>query len=693
MPVEIYRPSHFTEPDGVGFGDNYGTNVTTTAFAAENISQWASTFLIVGDPAKTGGPPSNDAFMNYHWGPHASRPTQVVIPKGSTINAAKMTVRPQLTEGVGSTVRIGVLVRNPTFQTTDIASWYAALTTASRQRRWHILSEMLLSSVVVTDPTVRAPGATNTSTLIFDRLGSGPNPADGVHSAGQLHIVTAVPGPDAEIDEVVFMLAKIGTPASNDIIIKIYSQPAPTDHLGAGTTLLATSDPVDIASLTNSLVATSFFFTPTVQTLNVGGAIQVFAVIDGDFGPGELQTSCFFAGGANTFVSHTFGRGSGLGPLVYPYGRDLPHISGSGDDILNTNLLGSTINKVIAGTGWVQDVDVEFTGLETMFQEQLDDAAFAAGDAMAVVLETLTAAIVGRRMYSSAYLPSDLAPFLTIDFTAPEIISFVATPTSIPLGAGSLLTWETASVDTVSIDQGVGSVPVDGQVIVNPTETTTFKLTATSDTTVLTAQVTVTVTPLVLIEFTPSETSIANAALILLGERTVGSLNDNTKAAQLIAERFNELRDQLLRLVPWAFANRRLRLAVDVEATPVWGFLFTYPLPGDCLRLIEIDNPFTEEYRVEGRAVVTNVDPLDILYTTRVTDTVQMDVLFRQTLSAYIAVTMAEAITGSLAKLRQVFEIFSDRLAEAKAANGQEPNPRSFHHSEHELARGKIEDF
>ena len=79
----------------------------------------------------------------------------------------------------------------------------------------------------------------------------------------------------------------------------------------------------------------------------------------------------------------------------------------------------------------------------------------------------------------------------------PVIDSFTATLDIIIEGESSTLAWETTNVTSVSIDQGVGSQPVDGSVVVSPAVTTTYTLTATGPGGVAMAGATVTVIPLV----------------------------------------------------------------------------------------------------------------------------------------------------------------------------------------------------
>src|SRR5450759_3813246 len=63
---------------------------------------------------------------------------------------------------------------------------------------------------------------------------------------------------------------------------------------------------------------------------------------------------------------------------------------------------------------------------------------------------------------------------------APAVAQFTAEPTSIQRGQTSTLRWEvTGSVTSVSINQGIGTVQSTGSSRVNPSDSTTYTLTAT----------------------------------------------------------------------------------------------------------------------------------------------------------------------------------------------------------------------
>lgn len=70
-----------------------------------------------------------------------------------------------------------------------------------------------------------------------------------------------------------------------------------------------------------------------------------------------------------------------------------------------------------------------------------------------------------------------------------------ATPSVISAGDQVTLKWETTNTTSVSIDNGVGTVPTSGVKTVTPSETTTYHLTATGDGGTADATATVTVNP------------------------------------------------------------------------------------------------------------------------------------------------------------------------------------------------------
>jgi hypothetical protein len=78
----------------------------------------------------------------------------------------------------------------------------------------------------------------------------------------------------------------------------------------------------------------------------------------------------------------------------------------------------------------------------------------------------------------------------------PVISSFTASPGKIQNGDSVTLSWSVNNATTVTIDPGLGSVPVSGSRSISPAYTTSYTLTATNSTGSRTAQAAVTVEPL-----------------------------------------------------------------------------------------------------------------------------------------------------------------------------------------------------
>jgi hypothetical protein len=104
---------------------------------------------------------------------------------------------------------------------------------------------------------------------------------------------------------------------------------------------------------------------------------------------------------------------------------------------------------------------------------------------------TTTYRLIARRG-SQISQPSEVT-VVVASGNQPFIRSFEANPQTIQLGEQVTLTWEAANSDGVTIDHGIGQLPVSGSVTVMPEETTTYSLTAVGAGGQANASVTVTV--------------------------------------------------------------------------------------------------------------------------------------------------------------------------------------------------------
>lgn len=103
---------------------------------------------------------------------------------------------------------------------------------------------------------------------------------------------------------------------------------------------------------------------------------------------------------------------------------------------------------------------------------------------------------------------------LSITVLPPEV-NLTASPAIITRGEGAVLAWSSTATQTAGIDNGVGSVPVQGSMTVQPTTTTTYTITATGPSGTSTASVTIQVRPP-----PPTASLAAQPAALLRGQQT-----------------------------------------------------------------------------------------------------------------------------------------------------------------------------
>jgi len=98
---------------------------------------------------------------------------------------------------------------------------------------------------------------------------------------------------------------------------------------------------------------------------------------------------------------------------------------------------------------------------------------------------------------------------VTVKVIAPPVVTFSATASVIQAGQSTILSWTSTDATSVTIDNEVGSVPVNGSVSVTPSQTTTYTLTATGVGGTSSSSITVTVNhPVPSVTLTASPTSI-----------------------------------------------------------------------------------------------------------------------------------------------------------------------------------------
>lgn len=163
---------------------------------------------------------------------------------------------------------------------------------------------------------------------------------------------------------------------------------------------------------------------------------------------------------------------------------------------------------------------------------------------------------------------------------------------------------------------------------------------------------------------------ICNMALTLIGEPTITSLAEQSKAARLCDLRYQDVRDAVLRAHPWSCATKRIQLAASA-IDPVYEYANLIPLPADFLRLIEVGENVTR-YSLEGRTLLCDSAPINIKYIYRVTDPTEFDSLLTQAIATRLAAELCLPLARSADRQQNLWAQYKDKLSEARFINGAE---------------------
>jgi hypothetical protein len=198
-----------------------------------------------------------------------------------------------------------------------------------------------------------------------------------------------------------------------------------------------------------------------------------------------------------------------------------------------------------------------------------------------------------------------------------------------------------------------------------------------------------------------STVDIANYALNIIGASNISALDENSKAARLVNQRYEGVRDAVFRSHPWNCLIRRSELAQETE-TPAFGYAYQYALPTSpyCLRVLEFsngslsypqDNMFSNTggpvYVIEGRKLLTDEGTARIKYIGRVTDPNEYDASLIEALSARLASEIAYAVTGSTTVMQLAAALYDEKMKEARFVDATEGAPQKLEASDFIEAR------
>ena len=158
---------------------------------------------------------------------------------------------------------------------------------------------------------------------------------------------------------------------------------------------------------------------------------------------------------------------------------------------------------------------------------------------------------------------------------------------------------------------------------------------------------------------------LVSNALILLGDRPIASLTEDSTGATLGANLFENTYLALLQNHRWRFATKSQSLA-RLAAKPNTGFSYAFALPDDFLYAIKGDTSST--YAIYGVEVHTNVATFRLDYVTRVSEDL-IPAYFAKAMEFNLAALFAVPLTGDTKKGDYYSNLFLDAVKKAKFAD------------------------
>ena len=147
------------------------------------------------------------------------------------------------------------------------------------------------------------------------------------------------------------------------------------------------------------------------------------------------------------------------------------------------------------------------------------------GDVTGTTLCTVTPRVTTTYTLTATNAVGEKTAAVTVTIAAgplPAIATFIATPAAIAPGVTATLSWNVANADTVSLDQGIGTV-TGSSISVRPTVTTTYTLTASNEAGNGSAQVTVAVLePPAILSFRATPPTVKSGKLSVLSWDVTG---------------------------------------------------------------------------------------------------------------------------------------------------------------------------
>lgn len=163
-----------------------------------------------------------------------------------------------------------------------------------------------------------------------------------------------------------------------------------------------------------------------------------------------------------------------------------------------------------------------------------------------------------------------------------------------------------------------------------------------------------------------------NDALVVVGAQLGLDVNEDSKGMKACNQRWPRVRDAVLRAHPWNCVTARAVLQRESTA-PAWGYAYSYVLPADpwCLRVLQMEYR-DQEFRVEGRRLLTDETEAKILYIYREENPALYDPLLVEALIARLSAEVCYRIAPNATLVQGLWQFYGLKKSEATMVDAQE---------------------
>lgn len=177
---------------------------------------------------------------------------------------------------------------------------------------------------------------------------------------------------------------------------------------------------------------------------------------------------------------------------------------------------------------------------------------------------------------------------------------------------------------------------------------------------------------------------IFNQAILIMGGKPILLPLEQSPGAKACDRAWPIVRQEVLSEHAWQAVVARIQLPKS-EAAPVHGYAFQFPVPGDNLRILSVNEflPNDRRWVVESTGILTDMDaPLDVVYIRDEEDTTRYSALLTSALSHRLALEIIERRTQSNTKREQIEALYSALLRKAKMTDVREQSSAQYFDAE-----------